>query len=65
MRMFGKSAQVELRKLENEEAWEATRKGWREYQDDEWGCLQREVWRESADIHVFGLRGRKGKKRLV
>ncbi|KIR78356.1 hypothetical protein I305_04445 [Cryptococcus gattii E566] len=62
VRMFGKSAQVELRKLENEEAWEATRKGWREYQDDEWGCLQREIWRDSADIHVFGFRGRKGKK---
>lgn len=65
VRMFGKSAQVRLRKLENEEEWEATRKGWREYQDDEWGCLQREVWRESADIHVFGLGGRKGKKGLA
>lgn len=64
-RMFGKSAQVRLRKLEDEEVWEATRKGWREYQDDEWGCLQREVWRESGDVRVFGLAGRKGKKGIM
>ncbi|OXG32081.1 hypothetical protein C359_03629 [Cryptococcus neoformans Bt120] len=64
-RMFGKSAQVRLRKLEDDEVWEATRKGWREYQDDEWGCLQREMWRESGDIRIFGLAGRKGKKGVM
>ncbi|WVO17771.1 hypothetical protein L204_105469 [Cryptococcus depauperatus] len=59
-RMFGRD--VRVRKLENEEVWEASRNGWREWQNDEWGNLQREHWRLHHNVEGFGHGGRKAKK---
>ncbi|WVQ74858.1 hypothetical protein IAR50_004465 [Cryptococcus sp. DSM 104548] len=64
-RMFGRGPGVRVRRMEDDEVREAGMKGWREWQDGEWGVLQREGWKEfgagggiGMGVGGFGRRGR-------
>ncbi|WVQ81920.1 hypothetical protein IAT38_004047 [Cryptococcus sp. DSM 104549] len=55
-RMFGRPRPgVEMRRMEDEEVWEATKKGWREWQNGEWGMLEREGWRDVGGRRKRGV----------
>ncbi|ODN92731.1 hypothetical protein L198_05525 [Cryptococcus wingfieldii CBS 7118] len=55
-RMFGRGPGVRVRRMDDEEEREASRRGMREWQDGEWGLLERDRWKEVAV--GYGRRGR-------